>query len=70
MEGIHFQTSGNHDGKHLFHAFGNSKRTAAWYFCRIKEKQVAGLSDFHTCHGIYFRSVLCICTVNPVFALL
>ena len=48
----------------------NSKRTAAWYFCRIKEKQVAGLSDFHTCHGIYFRSVLCICTVNPVFALL
>ena len=42
MEGIHFQTSGNHDGKHLFHDFCNSERTAAWYFCCIKEKQVAG----------------------------
>ena len=47
-----------------------SERTAAWYFCCIKEKQVAGLSYLYTCHGIYFRSVLCICTVNPVFALL
>ncbi len=39
MEGIHFQTSGNHDGKHLFHDFCNSERTAACIFAALKKNK-------------------------------